>query len=123
MNISEMTNEELNEALAVEVMGWGMENGFFVSPTLKDGKEIVCFVWEWTPTEDMNQAVECLNYWLNVTGSLVEIKKMDNKYWEVELWRESPKTAPENPLNGVATDESFPRALSEAVLMAKRGEK
>ena len=132
MNISEMTNEQLNEALAIEVMGWKKHPDMMGSWWIMDEDKFAGYIWKphppfafdiWKPAEDMNQAVECLNYWLNVTGSLVEIKKMDNKYWEVELWRESPKTAPENPLNGVATDESFPRALSEAVLMAKRGEK
>jgi len=61
-----MTNEQLNDWLATDVMGWHIEEKEF------DPKQICPFFWvdkkgnslfrktDWVPTKDLNQAVMCL---------------------------------------------------------------
>ena len=52
----EMTNEELDEALAIEVMGWHI---FGYEWHEVGGKYVMDFN-DWHPTTNRNQAVECL---------------------------------------------------------------
>jgi hypothetical protein len=118
MKISEMTKDELNFALAIEMMGWHLEAGLWKD---KDGV-VMCnaYAGEWNPAEDMNRAMECaetmwkMGYNVDVSieypfkeGGIIFWRayvEWKNKWWE--------------SVNGIHT-----RALSEAILMAVRGAK
>lgn len=70
-NISEMTDQELNDAVAIEVMGWHkQEDGIcwitsddrytgFLYKKIADEELIGIEVSYWDPTHDLNQCMEC----------------------------------------------------------------
>lgn len=67
-DISNMTDEQLNEALAIEVMGWTEKERYYQSDgtTYKFyvyGDNKTCVKENWNPTHDLNQAFEVLDKW------------------------------------------------------------
>ena len=104
---NEMTDREMDEALATEVMGWTVGGDMFleplpsISPSVEPWWDTVIFREDWHPTENLNQAIECaekycyrsIDYFLNCGDMASETREITS-----------------------------PRALCEAVLMAKRGE-
>ena len=126
MTISEMTNEELNSCLAIEVRGWIVDSyvatgrlglAWYCDEEMND----IVAVKNWNPTEDLNQAVECAEklqsdgYYFEILGHIAspQFRKAGN--YDVGVWCPIDK-----PRIGSGEHESLPRALSEAVLMAKR---
>ena len=108
---NEMTDREMDEALATEVMGWHpveREGGWY----LRVG-EVGIRKDNWHPTENLNQAVECA--W---ETSYITINKFaDKKKWRVTVDYKGDGCY----CNSFNT--SLARAICEAVLIAKRGEK
>ena len=121
MKPNEMTDQELNEAIAIEVMGWHEFMGWWCEERLShrnapDGKEH----WrkyktkDWNPTHDLNQAWMLVEKFKGTSLSVhiycgfalngVQISKNLKEISFVEF--------KDNPA----------RALSEACLTAKRGE-
>lgn len=117
--IPEMTDAELDEAMAVEVRGW-MKSippmvGLYQYPS-SDGTHTV---YSWQPSTDLNQAWECAD-------------EMNKRGWILELGYEYRGVRP----NGLpmqyrayadddkqwleALSESPARAVCEALLMAAR---
>jgi len=114
MNPSEMTDEQLNEACAIEVMEWHEGIG-----ALKDewhGKQGVYIMPKasWNPIHDLNQAWMLTEKILGDSGE-VAVSFQRGKYW-AKLIRHYKILA--CPYIG---KESLAHALSEACLMAKRG--
>lgn len=115
-DISSMTDEQLNEALAIEVMGWRKDaiGDWWVGK--KDNimalKELV---EDWQPCIDLNQAVECADYMANL-GFNWSVDNIENDHYHASVYRPSTEHI-------YFCDANIPaRALSEAVLMAVRGE-
>ena len=114
---SEMTNQELNEALAVEVKGWHKLLGFWYN----ESDEIQCEREDWNPAEDLNQAVECAKketYALRIDWCVGGEPTCSAWVWFPVENLDGERVNAEY----MAIAESPARALSEAVLMAKRGE-
>lgn len=109
---NEMTNEELDEALAIEVMGWHI----FGYEWHELGGKYVMDVNDWHPTTDLNQTWECLE---KFKGYEI-LKSCYRKNYSVRVWEEFGLV---NRCAGTVVSDNLPRALCEAVLMAKRGEK
>jgi len=120
MDYSQMTNEQVNERLAVEVMGWEKEKTWFDGLhnyieywTLGNGIPVMdnnigksyCSFWQ--PTTDLNHAVMCAE---KIGREIYIEKRVGGDYWVMvgEL--------SDNP--SVAESASLPRALSEAILQA-----
>ena len=130
MNISQMTNEQLNEALAIEVMGWVRDGDKYWSE-MADGKaprlwSFVGLCGEWNPAEDLNQAVECAGelYKMNDRNILLPAYEFILEQQSREYYRAHMKWFAGRVQEGFYVVGNSPaRALSEAVLMAKRGEK
>lgn len=119
-NISSMTDEQLAEALAIEVMGWKKYCNF-------EGRE--CFkndddwhwIEDWQPCTDLNQAVECAENWQGQSSCryvVIQRQAYDAPPSLVDLW-ECKLVDIENDFRTL--NESPARALCEAVLMAVRG--
>jgi hypothetical protein len=116
---NEMTNAELNEVLAVEVMGLAKLHHEGVLRYVEGREKYTSIVWN--PAEDLNQAIECAEkLWAGgypcvelmterrfIEGNNIEWRAyVDNgccRWWE-------------------SINQSPARALSEAVLMVKRGD-
>lgn len=113
--ISSMTDEQLNEALAIEVMKFRFWDGVYYS---EDGREIE--LGDWQPTTDLNQAVGCAEKWINRRGHYrVRLEYQEDIYgWSYHAAIEHIYYA-----DIVNIRNANPaRALCEAVLMAKRRE-
>ena len=117
--VSEMTNDELSECLAIEVMGWEYRKKYESYYRWVDSKnyELVCGKAEWNPAKDTNQTFECANKLCNNKGG---------RYWGIRI---SPYIDGYFAEFHSKQEEIFracrnhpARALSEAVLMAKRNE-
>jgi len=73
--ISEMTNEELNNAVAVEVMGWkkyippGDEK--FAKYVLNDNLELAHYCFSWKPAENNDAAWQVMEKMLKLGWSYV----------------------------------------------------
>ncbi len=122
MNISEMTNEQLNEALAIEVMGWILDSSVTTGRLglawyCNEEMDDVIAVKNWNPAEDLNQAVECAEKMYPELE--IQLGRIGLKGYEVFfMWFD------ESIHDGYyAVIPSPARAISEAVLMARRGEK
>ena len=120
--ISEMTNEELNNAVAVEVMGWkkyippGDEK--FAKYVLNDNLELAHYCFSWKPTENNDAAWQVAER-INKLGYLVIIKTWPKEYGNL------PSCSLVNKDNdrafSIATTAN--RAICEAALMATRNKK
>ena len=116
-DISSMTNEQLAEALAVEVMGWGLdliENEWGLHYYRgADGKSVMDSRL-WQPCTDLNQAVECADYLANL-GYSWSVDNVENDHYHASVYRPSTERIyfcdADNPA----------RALCEAVAMAVEG--
>jgi hypothetical protein len=142
-----MTNEELDEALAIEVMGWHKERNDYVDSRYRDtdeyqwvdGEERILYHttksetltaggsqhW-WHPADNLTQAVECLEM---IIGECKEeefihalIAKLDLDCSIFPSALEGSGYSGNVPECIVAMMTAKPRAICEAVLMAKRGE-
>lgn len=125
--ISKMTDEELDEAIAVEVMGWNKHPDMQGSWWVLDEDKFAGYYWKervplifyvWNPTVDLNQAFEALEkvgYWTmcRFTGSLYHVSaSLSGKDEEGSI----------HSAHSLTRDD-FACAICEAVLMAVRGEK
>lgn len=120
MKPNEMTDEELNEAMAVEVMGLEIDaKGWVYTHPLKDAGFMAR---SWHPTHDLNQVWECVEHWLKECGEwdfgIYRSWKNDILYWEAWLTNELGAE-----VNIEATNIDPARAICEALLMAVRSER
>ena len=115
-NISEMTDEQLNEACAIEVMEWHKigckfydENNEF---QFNDTECKTSWYERWNPTRDLNHA------WM-----LAE-KTLGDNWWKIEINAKHDGVAIVYGviINGTALWKysNLARAISEACLIAKR---
>jgi len=118
-DFSTMTDDQLDEWLAVNVMGWMLdlvENEWglrYYRGT--DGKSVMD-ARLWQPTRDLNQAVMCAEKWKKVAEERnIEIVYTWSGY-HIQL-RVVDKVV------GKSKVDEFARALCEAVCMAVEGEK
>jgi len=126
-NFSTMTNDQLDEWLAVNVMGWMLdlvENEWGLRYYRDaDGKSVMD-ARLWQPTCDLNQAVECAEKIGNGENAAWAIVR--NSHNAVELL-EYPKYRGECQNHFMDVYKSYSdnpaRALCEAVAMAVEGEK
>lgn len=140
--ISEMTNEELNEALAVEVMGWnkgcilgGYPDYYCWSDEINEEKyhwswmeeienekekyNAVMECSEWQPTTDLNQAFEVLEKYINKDNTRIQTDTLEGNFWEVRIFRYGE----ESGYLGRAVEKSLALAICEAALQAVRKER
>ena len=127
MNISEMTNEQLNDACAIEVMGWEMVQ---MTPTSKEcwgechtdpwigivGHEII-EIAKWNPTHDLNQVWMLVNKLIDTRDFIFDLRAVQDgagRFYEVNI------TDRENKIYSTTKYSRVARAISEACLMAKR---
>lgn len=118
--INEMTDPEMDEAIAVEVMKWTLgdtdiEWGFRWL-TDKDGKHVMD-ISLWHPCKDMNQAWEAV-YKFREGKELytaMGIHHDGEHYAEIE-------DVAKDKLIGRSGNNNLARAICEALLMAVRGE-
>jgi hypothetical protein len=115
---SQMTNEQVNERLATQVMGWhdsecgwwadGIDNvKFFITERDKqDDSDTV-----WNPAEDLNQAVMCAEKWTNSVENGRIFTEYSNTTWQVAAMRKGATHI-------ALIADTLPRALSEAILQA-----
>ena len=124
---NEMTDPELNEATAIEVMRWQKDGSDWWKSHSIGHHQIMSSLNNWHPTTDLNQAIECLHEYAQIGEEL-------DGYWSTHphLW--SISNGDSDSLDVCIGGKSFvqvgqkeldklPRAICEAVLMAKRGEK
>ena len=117
--VSEMTNDELDEALAREVRGWGRDtNGAW---WYMEVDKFSGYYWKWKannifpmwrPTSNQNQAIECAESMAYITMCRVGF----DANWHVTIDKNS-----DSKFCG-AFNTSLPRAICEAVLTAARGD-
>ena len=118
---NEMTDREMDEALATEVMGWTVGGDMFleplpsISPSVEPWWDTVIFREDWQPTTNLNQAWECLGLY----DGQVHINN-GYKGWYIELLKYNNSTQYIDAYS--ANNENPARAICEAVLMAKRCE-
>ena len=116
MTITEMTNEELNSCLAVEVMGWEHKGyKYYLGDVLQYNDTSQEFNWYevWNPTENLNQAMECAEKFPGY-----EIMKHTTEptiKYRVRIWAEHGGGT-------VRWGKTPARTLSETVLQVIRGE-
>ena len=106
--ISDMTNSELNEAIAFEVMGWHIDEFGYWMDADDEHTGYIAIIHPtigWIPAADINQARACVDKLQKCNGSFVGIKNYDNIHGEVD---------------GYSCPDNFARAMCEAMLMAKR---
>ncbi len=122
-DFSTMTDSQLDEWLAVNVMGWhtGRVNphpsnqlNWYDKDDKDDNYVMPCIRWQ--PTTDLNQAVKCADYVANL-GFSWSVDNVENDHYHASIYR--PST--ENIYFCDATDNPA-RALCEAVAMAVEGE-
>lgn len=114
---NEMTDDELNSAMAIEVKGWQIGGNMYIESLPHTYLEepqynTVMGISGWYPTADLNQARECVeacNYHIMVRYDPLR----DSHKWTV-CGHDSKR---------VADTDNPARAICEAVLQAKRGEK
>ena len=120
----EMTNAEMDAAVAVEVMGWtvGMSLKFSahgnvaqVKSYLDDGLDFAAEVADWQPTTDLNQAFEVAKA-MGILSMYLDLRQ------DAEFWRAGFYNMTGNLLSW-SQDASAARAICAAALAAKRGEK
>jgi len=128
--ISEMTDEELNEALAVEVMGWvksieTKDNKVFMNcwaESLEDylvGESLHRIMEQslWRPTNDPNQAFEVLDkVYIDFT---IDVQRSAGQ-WGVEI--DGSNGYGRVKVGKWLWTNELPRAICEAVLQAVRKE-
>ncbi|HAC16942.1 MAG TPA: hypothetical protein DCE78_13505 [Bacteroidetes bacterium] len=113
--IKDLTDDELNEAAAIEVMGWHKSMGFFWKNIGTDGTDEL--INNWNPTSDLNQAFEA-------------VKKLQTKneriyhfacgtYHDGEVFVEIENITTDD-LIGHSDNDNIARAICEAALMAVR---
>ena len=106
-DFSTMTDDQLDEWLAVNVMGG---NEFFPTTyAIHNGRV-------WQPTRDLNQAVMCADFMANL-GYSWSVDNVENDHYHASVYR--PST--ENIYFCDATNNPA-RALCEAIAMAVEGE-
>jgi len=119
-DFSTMTDDQLDEWLAVNVMGWMLdlvENEWGLRYYRDaDGKSVMD-ARLWQPTTDLNQAVKCADYVANL-GFSWSVDNVENDHYHASIYR--PST--ENIYFCDATDTPA-RALCEAIAMVVEGEK
>jgi len=113
-----MSDDQLDEWLAVNVMGWMLdlvENEWGLRYYRDaDGKSVMD-ARLWQPTHDLNQAVECAEKWKKVAeGRNIEIVYTWSGY-HIQL-------RVVNKVVGESKVDEFARALCEATAMAMEGE-
>jgi len=122
--MNDMTDKELDEALALEVMGWHegdtrcydiinrhfFERGFY----FQDSGALVMPVNEWNPTKDKNQAFEVLSKCIDRKRNAVIHYNIDINY--ASIYEYGARGA-----IGESKGKNLARAICEAVLTAKRG--
>jgi len=108
-------SEELDRFMAEKVMGWGYKYKLAI-----DGEDI-SYYWlgtravlrcdEWHPTKDMNQAMMCLDQWLDDNTDVDRAYSLGRDsgemYW-VELEENNCRVC-------VITDKSAPLAICTAI--------
>lgn len=111
--IPEMTDPEMDEAMAVEVMGGG--DNYTTIYAIEHYKQ-------WNPTFDLNQAWECAEKWKNIDrfNRRVEIIGMATE-WECSLYTFSAKEYWTLLCDAYNTSPAC--AICEALLMAARSER
>ena len=111
----EMTNAEMDAAVAVEVMGRRVallgDNMYYFSI---DGVEITLWRSDWRPTTDLNQAFEVAKA-MGILSMYLDLRQ------DAEFWRAGFYNMTGNLLSW-SQDASAARAICEAALAAKRGE-
>ena len=107
---SNMTDKELDEALALEVMEWLFWDGFYYG---KDGGTEQPYIL-WTPTTDLNQAFEVLEKYIDRKRNAVIHYNIDINY--ASIYEYGARDA-----IGESKGKNLARAICEAVLTAKRG--
>ena len=105
-----MANDQLDEWLAVNVMGWHEDSDHMNLWLDKDGK-ITTDKEDWQPTRDLNQAVMCAEKWSKDNDC--EMVIYYKSHWVVDF-----RCGSLYPIHG----DSLTRALCEAVAMAVEGE-
>ena len=107
--VSEMTDDEIDEALAVDVKGWHLEGTLW-----KDKNDrVLCSHYNWHPTSNQNQAIELTEKMAFVTTCKVS---SSGNEWHVMVDKDD-----DGKFCG-SFNTSLSRAICEAVLMAVRGD-
>lgn len=114
-DFSTMTDSQLNEWLAVEVMGWHEDSDHMNLWLDKDG-EITTDKEDWQPARDLNKAVMCADYMANL-GFSWTVENVENDHYHACVLRPSNRT-----MFDCDTADTPARALSIAVCMAVEGE-
>ena len=115
-----MSDDQLDGWLAVNVMGWVLEEanmwgdrGWYKK--YPGGVQLMYLQKDWQPTCDLNQAVECAEKWKKVAEERnIEIVYTWSGY-HIQL-------RVVNKVVGESKVDEFARALCEAIAMAVEGE-
>ena len=113
--ISDMTDYELNEAIAFEVMGWHIDEfGYWMDANDEHTGYIAIEHPDmgWIPTADLNQAVRCVEGFAHIT-----ICKF---VYGSPLWDVTIENSAYSSGWPVARGACLARAICEAALMAVR---
>lgn len=123
-DISAMTNAELDEALAVEVMGWRYYKGLWFDVKGDDtnlrsyeyciAEGIDPDIYAWIPTADIGQAMMCLDEVRRHHIIVIESRPY------VECWSIRLTTWDKQACQWEVSNETLERAICEAVLKATR---
>ena len=114
--ISDMTDYELNEAIAFEVMGWHIDEfGYWMDADDEHTGYIAIEhpTMGWIPTADLNQVIKCAE---KFKGYEI-LKSCYRKDYSVKVWE---KFGEVNRCAGKIISDNPARAMCEATLMAKR---
>ena len=127
---SQMTNDQINERLAVEVMGWHRERNDYVDSRYRDADEYQWVDGEgrilyhviksetltaggsqhwWHPITDITQALMCTKKWVDENECTLGIYYCGGN-WTIDFYDFRCSLY---PIQG----DSLPRALCEAILM------
>lgn len=111
-------NDKINRLMAVEVMGWYEGDYAYKRAWYKDASNVALYVKGFTPTTDMNQAMEC---WTTYTKS----DTCESHYWELLkmmgrwMFRNHTDEGLSCDIEISVMEDTAPLAICKAILKAK----
>lgn len=117
-------NNKLNELMAEKVMGWKLDKGGGVMWCNKYMK-VMCPKIEWNPTEDIAQAMMCLDKWMIDTNGGFEMTSSAKNGNQIILQSKDSSDLSSRGYDILVSggNSTLPKAICEAISEAIGGER
>ncbi len=116
MTYSDMSNEELDRRVAIEVMGWHQQPGYGQNVFWRDADDNATANPDWSPSTNISQAWEVLGR-LKQEGFNAVVDNAENEFC-ASFVAPNRRDADGKVAYGQAHADTAPRAICEAALTA-----